>query len=78
MPGLAATIKVLGTPDITDELEQTITDGVLAEAANRSVDQLAREENEVLLGFLKRRTCAGSTASACPQDVVCAVLSSER
>ena len=24
MPGLAATIKVLGTPDITDELEQTI------------------------------------------------------
>ena len=55
MPGIARTIPVLGTPDITDELKQTITDGVLAEAANRSVDQLAQGENEILLALLKAR-----------------------
>jgi len=55
MPGIARTIPLLGTPDITDDLKQTITDGVLGEAANRSVDQLAREENEILLELLKAR-----------------------
>src|SRR5215475_10652237 len=55
MDPLAAMIKVLGAPEITDELKQTIIDGVLQEAANRSVDQLAQKENEVLLGLLKLR-----------------------
>ena len=55
MDPLAGMIKVLGVPKITDELKQTIIDGVLQEAANRSVDQLAQEENEVLLGLLKLR-----------------------
>ncbi len=59
MDPLAAMIKVLGTPEITDELKQTIIDGVLQEAANRSVDQLAQEENEVLLGLLKLRAQHG-------------------
>ena len=39
-------MKALGTPDITPELKQTIIDGVMREAAERSVDQLAQEENE--------------------------------
>ena len=56
MDPLAAMIKVLGVPEITDELKQTIIDGVLEEAANSSVDQLAQEENEVLLGLLKLRS----------------------
>ena len=60
MDPLAAMIKVLGAPEITDELKQTIIDGVLGEAANRSVDQLAQEENEVLLGLLKLRAQRGS------------------
>src|SRR5262252_4030609 len=60
MDPLAAMIKVLGAPEITDELKQTIIDGVLQEAANRSVDQLAQEENEVLLGLLKLRAQRGS------------------
>jgi hypothetical protein len=59
MDPLAAMIKVLGAPDITDELKQTIIDGVLQEAANRSVDQLAQKENEVLLGLLKLRSKHG-------------------
>jgi len=42
----------LGTPELTDELKQII-DGVLREAENRSVDQLAQKENRVLLGLLK-------------------------
>jgi hypothetical protein len=59
MDPLAAMIKVLGAPEITDELKQTIIDGVSQEAANRSVDQLAQEENEVLLGLLKLRAQHG-------------------
>jgi 3-hydroxyacyl-CoA dehydrogenase len=48
----------LGTPAVTPELKQTIVDGVLQEAAGRSVDQLAQERDEVLLGLLalRRRT----------------------
>jgi hypothetical protein len=48
-------MKALGTPDITAELKQTIVDGVLEEAGGRSVDQLAQEENEVLVGLLALR-----------------------
>jgi 3-hydroxyacyl-CoA dehydrogenase len=55
MDPLANLIKVLGTPEVTTELKQTIIDGVLVEAANRSVDQLAKEENELLLGLLSLR-----------------------
>ena len=59
MDPLAAMIKVLGTPEITPELKQTIIEGVLAEAANRSVDQLAKEENEVLIEILRLRAQHG-------------------
>jgi 3-hydroxyacyl-CoA dehydrogenase len=55
MDPMASMIKVLGTPDVTPELKQTIANGVLQEAGNRSVDQLAQEENAVLLGLLKLR-----------------------
>src|SRR5216117_717129 len=55
MDPLAGMIKVLGTPDITPELKQTIVKGVLGEAGNRSVDQLAQEENKLLIGLLRSR-----------------------
>jgi 3-hydroxyacyl-CoA dehydrogenase len=45
----------LGTPAVTAELKQTIVDGVLQEAAGRSVDQLAQERDDVLLGLLSLR-----------------------
>jgi hypothetical protein len=52
---MVATFKILGTPDVTDELKQTIVDGVLEMAGNRSVDQLAQTENKELLGLIKLR-----------------------
>lgn len=55
MDGMAARIKNLGSPDVTPELKQTIAAGVLEEAGNRSVEQLAQEENQLLVGLLKLR-----------------------
>src|SRR3954468_1678118 len=55
MDPLTAMIKTLGTPDVTPELKQTIVEGVLREAGNRSVDELAQEENELLIGLLRSR-----------------------
>ena len=55
MDPLAGMMKTLGTPDITPELKQTIVEGVLREAGNRSVDELAQEENEVIIGLLRSR-----------------------
>ena len=65
MPGLAAMIKTLQTPDINDELKQKLVDGVLQIAGDRSVDQLAQTENEELLGLLRiraKKTSAPTTS----------------
>jgi 3-hydroxyacyl-CoA dehydrogenase len=51
--------KALGSPSVTPELKQTLTDGVLQEAGKRSVAQLAEAENEVLLGLLRLRAQHG-------------------
>jgi 3-hydroxyacyl-CoA dehydrogenase len=59
MDPLAAMMKTLGNPELTGELKQTITQGVLREAGNRSVEQLAQEESEVLLGLLRLRAGLG-------------------
>src|ERR1700722_3399789 len=55
MVPLQGMMKALGNPNITPELKQTIIAGVMREAGNRSVEQLAHEENEVLVGLLKLR-----------------------
>ncbi len=55
MDPMAAMFKALGTPEVTPELKQTIAEGVLQEAGDRSVDQLAQEENEMLVGLLRLR-----------------------
>jgi 3-hydroxyacyl-CoA dehydrogenase len=59
MDPLAAMMKTLGNPELTGELKQTITQGVLREAGNRSVEQLAQEESEMLLGLLRLRVGPG-------------------
>src|SRR5678810_1016215 len=41
MPGLFEMIKTLKAPEMNDQLKQTLIDGVLEMAGNRSVDQLA-------------------------------------
>jgi hypothetical protein len=59
MPPLTALIGSLSAPDVTDALRQTVVDGVLHEVGERSVDQLANQENEVLLGLLALRSKVG-------------------
>jgi 3-hydroxyacyl-CoA dehydrogenase len=59
MDPMAGLMKVLGSPDVTAELKQTVTDGVLQMAGDRSVEQLAEEENEVLIGLLSDRAKVG-------------------
>src|SRR5947207_7617812 len=56
MDPLAGMMKVLGTPSITPALKQTVIDGVGREAAGRSVEQLAADENRVLVGLLRLRS----------------------
>jgi 3-hydroxyacyl-CoA dehydrogenase len=60
MDPLAGMMKTLGTPEITPQLKQTVVDAVLKEAGGRSVEQLAREENSVLIGLLKLRSTANT------------------
>ena len=63
MDPLAGMMKVLGTPNITPELKQKVVDGVTREAGNRSVDELAQAENEVIIGLLRLRAQANTGAS---------------
>jgi carnitine 3-dehydrogenase len=68
MPPLEGMMKALGTPNITPELKQEVINGVMREAVGRPVDQLAREENRVLIGLLKLREEIGlNKASAEPK-----------
>ncbi len=66
MDPLTGMMKVLGNPQITPQLKQTIIDGVTREAANRSVDELAQEENKLIVGYLALRAKAsnGEVAAA--------------
>jgi hypothetical protein len=64
MDPLVGMMKSLGNPEVTAEVKQTIIEGVLREAGDRSVDQLAQEENKVLVGLLKLRTTNGRAAAA--------------
>jgi len=59
MGPLEGLMKALGTPDVTPALKQKVADAVLEEAGGRSVEQLARRENEVLGGLLALRAQAG-------------------
>jgi len=56
---MAALWKDLGPlTDFRPETTQTIIDGVLSEANGRSLDELGRERDEVLLGLLRLRAQA--------------------
>ena len=60
MDPLTGMMKALGNPQITPQLKQTIIDGVTREAANRSVDELAQEENKLIVGYLALRAKAAN------------------
>lgn len=55
LPGMVQTWKILGTPNVTPELQRLVAEGVVSEAAGRSVEQLAQSENETLIGLLQLR-----------------------
>jgi len=56
---MATSWKDLGPlTDFTPEIKQTIIDGVLSEANGRSLEELARERDHVLLGLLRLRAQA--------------------
>src|SRR5262249_26636504 len=55
LPGMVLMWKALGTPNVTPELQRTLAEGVAQEAAGRSVDELAGDENETLTGLLRLR-----------------------
>ena len=60
---LTAWWKVLGSPELTPELQQKLIEGVHAEVGSRSIDDLAAERDEVLLGLLELRAkAAGARA----------------
>jgi 3-hydroxyacyl-CoA dehydrogenase len=58
MDPLTGMMKSLGNPQITPQLKQTIIDGVTREAESRSVDELAQEENKLIVGYLALRAKA--------------------
>jgi 3-hydroxyacyl-CoA dehydrogenase len=57
---LTAWWKTLGSPELTPELQQKLIEGVHAEVGSRSIDDLAAERDEVLLGLLELRTKAAA------------------
>jgi 3-hydroxyacyl-CoA dehydrogenase len=64
MDPLTGMMKALGNPQITPQLKQTIIDGVAREAANRPVDELAQEENKLIVGYLALRAKASNGRTA--------------
>ena len=47
--------KVLGQPQLTPEVQKKLIDSVHAEVGSRSVDELASERDEILLGLIELR-----------------------
>ena len=68
MDPLATRMKNLGNPEVTTELEQTIIGGVMQEAGNRSVNQLAQEENEMLLQLINLRIKGAKESTSVKKD----------
>ena len=54
--------NVLGSPVLTPELQQTLIDGLHAEVGSRSIDELAAQRDEVLLGLLELRANSEETS----------------
>jgi len=53
--------KTLGSPVLTPDVQKTLIDSVHAEAGSRSIDQLAAERDEVLLGLIELRKKAATS-----------------
>jgi 3-hydroxyacyl-CoA dehydrogenase len=53
---LTAWWKVLGSPELTPEVQRKLIDGLRAEVGSRTIEELEAERDEVLLGLLELRT----------------------
>ncbi len=56
--------KVLGSPVLTPELQQTLIDGLHAEVGSHSIEELAAQRDEIMLGLLELRANYGETSLA--------------
>ena len=63
--------KVLGQPVLTPEVQKKLIDSVHAEVGSRSIDELAAERDEMLLGLIELRTKVENASAAskkgCPR-----------
>src|SRR6516162_9829875 len=58
--------KTLGSPVLTPEVQKKLVDSVHAEVGSRSIDELAAERDEMLMGLIELRT-KGAKAPAAPK-----------
>jgi hypothetical protein len=47
--------KVLGSPELTPEVQRKLIDGLHAEVGSRSISDLEAQRDEILLGLLELR-----------------------
>ena len=55
--------KVLGQPVLTPQVQKKLIDSVRAEVGSRSIDELAAQRDELLLGLIELRTQVEKTSS---------------
>ena len=55
MPRMAAQWPGLGNPEFTPALASKIVEGVMQEADGKSIDELAKERDEILFGLIALR-----------------------
>src|ERR1700760_1654541 len=62
--------KTLGSPVLTPEVQKKLIDSVHVEAGSRSIDNLAAERDEVLLGLIELRKHAVKSGQSKSKDTV--------
>src|SRR6201988_2407175 len=62
--------KTLGAPVLTPEVQKKLIDSVHVEAGSRSIDNLAAERDEVLLGLIELRKHAVKSSQSKSKDTV--------
>jgi 3-hydroxyacyl-CoA dehydrogenase len=60
--------KTMGSPVLTPEVQKKLIDSVHAEAGTRSIDELAAERDEVLLGLIELRNKVAKSAKRRDSD----------
>ena len=63
---LTAWWKTLGSPVLTPEVQKKLIDSVNAEVGSRSIEELAAERDEILLGLIELRTKRPETVAPHP------------